>query len=187
MNILLISCCGIGKIPFASGTWGSLAATAFAGLVLAAAGEAGLLFPALIFLAASSAFLFWKGVKDSDRYIAETGAEDPSLIVIDEWVGQMITILIFICGIWFTGNINGSFTTEAFTENHGLEAWLVGGFILGGLFLLFRFFDIAKPSLAGWADRKVPGGMGVMLDDVFAGIFAGLTALCVAWLVSIVV
>jgi phosphatidylglycerophosphatase A len=43
-------------------------------------------------------------------------------------------------------------------------------------FLLFRFFDIVKPWPAGYFDEEFPGGSGVVLDDVFAGIYAGLAA-----------
>ena len=41
-------------------------------------------------------------------------------------------------------------------------------------FALFRIFDILKPWPVSWADRKVPGGLGVMLDDVIAGVYAAL-------------
>ncbi len=42
------------------------------------------------------------------------------------------------------------------------------------VFILFRFFDIAKPSLIGCCDKKLKGGIGVMMDDVVAGIFTAL-------------
>ena len=44
-------------------------------------------------------------------------------------------------------------------------------FIIGG-FALFRVFDILKPFPIRWVDRSVPGGLGIMLDDIIAGIFA---------------
>jgi phosphatidylglycerophosphatase A len=44
--------------------------------------------------------------------------------------------------------------------------WIVAGFIL------FRFFDILKPFPIGWLDKRVHGGLGIMIDDVLAGIFA---------------
>jgi phosphatidylglycerophosphatase A len=44
-------------------------------------------------------------------------------------------------------------------------------------FVAFRFFDIAKPWPVSWADRNVGGGLGVMLDDVFAGLYAAGTVL----------
>ena len=45
-------------------------------------------------------------------------------------------------------------------------------------FILFRFFDIIKPPPIGWADKKVAGGLGIMLDDIIAGIMAA-----VVWLI----
>ena len=44
-------------------------------------------------------------------------------------------------------------------------------FVIGG-FALFRVFDILKPFPIQWVDKKVPGGLGIMLDDIIAGIFA---------------
>ena len=41
-------------------------------------------------------------------------------------------------------------------------------------FILFRFFDIIKPPPIGWADKKVAGGLGIMLDDIIAGIMAAV-------------
>ncbi|MDO9424829.1 MAG: phosphatidylglycerophosphatase A [Methylobacter sp.] len=56
-----------------------------------------------------------------------------------------------------------------------ITMWLVPfswqAVILG--FILFRFFDILKPWPIKWVDRQVQGGLGIMLDDVLAGIFAG--------------
>ena len=43
-----------------------------------------------------------------------------------------------------------------------------------GAFIFFRIFDIWKPSIIGKIDREVKGGLGVMGDDVVAGIFAGI-------------
>jgi phosphatidylglycerophosphatase A len=41
-------------------------------------------------------------------------------------------------------------------------------------FTLFRIFDICKPWPVSWADRRIDGGLGVMLDDVVAGIYAAI-------------
>jgi phosphatidylglycerophosphatase A len=55
--------------------------------------------------------------------------------------------------------------------------WIVAGFVL------FRLFDIWKPWPVSWADRSVGGGLGVMLDDVLAGLYAAaVLALALAWL-----
>lgn len=79
-------------------------------------------------------------------YLRATGhAEDPSEVVVDEFVGVLLA-LAFVP--W------------------SLPAALAG-------FGLFRLFDIWKPGPVGWCDRNVGGAWGVMLDDVLAGLMAG--------------
>ena len=53
--------------------------------------------------------------------------------------------------------------------------WLLAGF------LMFRFFDILKPWPIRWVDRHVHGGVGIMLDDVLAGVFAWLAMQVLVW------
>jgi phosphatidylglycerophosphatase A len=74
------------------------------------------------------------------------GEHDSSKIVLDEVLGMIATMFLNPLG-W---------------------VWLLGGF------LLFRLFDIIKPFPADLIDRKMPGGPGVMLDDLFAGIYANI-------------
>lgn len=83
------------------------------------------------------------GVWAAGKAIGATGIGDPGLVVIDEVAGQWIVLL--------------------FTPLDPL-------FYLTG-FALFRLFDIVKPWPVSWADRKVGGGTGVMLDDVLAGLY----------------
>jgi len=56
--------------------------------------------------------------------------------------------------------------------------WIVAGFVV------FRVFDIAKPWPVGYLDRKVEGGLGIMLDDIMAGLMACLTLHIARWIVS---
>lgn len=79
---------------------------------------------------------------------------DPGLVVIDEVVGQLIALA---------------------AAPHTLSAALFA-------FLLFRLFDILKPFPVGWFDHHIHGGLGIMLDDVFAGLYA-LAVLQVGYLV----
>jgi phosphatidylglycerophosphatase A len=74
------------------------------------------------------------------------GERDCSKIVIDEVLGMLATMF------W----------------NPLSYAWALVGF------LLFRIFDVIKPFPANWIDRKVPGGAGVMLDDLVAAIYANI-------------
>lgn len=87
--------------------------------------------------------VFVVGVIASDRVCAVRG-EDPQIIVIDEVAGMGITLL--------------------------LAAPSIAVLIVG--FACFRLFDIAKPWPVSWADQKIHGGLGVMLDDVLAGVYA---------------
>ena len=89
-------------------------------------------------------------IKQIDIYENETQTHDNSEIVIDELAGMWIALSI--CGI------NSS--------NIIIMASLA--------FIFFRIFDIWKPSIIGKIDRDVKGGLGVMGDDVVAGIAAGI-------------
>ena len=81
---------------------------------------------------------------------------DPGCIVIDEILGIFITLTL--------------------APNHP-SAWILG-------FLLFRLFDIFKPFPVSWFDTHVHGGLGIMLDDVVAGIYALVTLQVVWYLLS---
>lgn len=51
-------------------------------------------------------------------------------------------------------------------------------------FLAFRFFDIVKPWPCSWADRSLGGGLGVMLDDLLAALYAALTVALSSWVIA---
>jgi phosphatidylglycerophosphatase A len=89
---------------------------------------------------------------------------DPSEIVIDEVAGQWIALLPVMIGASHAGA-------------SVLALW--PGWVLA--FAAFRLFDITKPGPVGWADRQ-QGPLGVMLDDVIAGIMAALFVGLGAWL-----
>ncbi|WP_257292455.1 phosphatidylglycerophosphatase A [Endozoicomonas sp. ONNA1] len=85
----------------------------------------------------------------------DLGVHDHPGIVWDEFVGYWITMLAAPCG-W---------------------EWVLTGFIL------FRIFDIWKPWPIGWLDKKVHGGLGIMIDDIVAGIFALIFLQVIAYFV----
>ena len=148
---------GSGYLRPAPGTWGSLAGLlAWLGLVQLTRACAG---PAALALRLAAPFLLTAlAVWASDRVVRETGLEDPSFIVIDEWAGQ-----------WFA--LTPLLATGALQP----QPW---GPWLGQLvapFLLFRLFDIWKPGPVDAAQR-LPGGWGVVIDDVVAGLLAALIA-----------
>ncbi len=85
-------------------------------------------------------------VKEINLYEKETSTHDPREIVIDE-----------VAGIWFAFVLSSATITQM---------------ILSVVF--FRIFDIWKPSVIGRIDKNVKGGLGVMGDDLLAGMFAGI-------------
>ena len=145
---------GVGLLPMAPGTFGSLAALPF-GLLLTVWGG-----PLALMLGAGCVFLL--GLWATERHTKGGGDHDPSEIVIDEVVGQWIAMAPLAMNIGFFG---GDLFIDLFVN-------------LGLSFVLFRVFDITKPFPVSRADRMATP-MGVMLDDVLAGIMAaiGLTAL----------
>ncbi len=87
---------------------------------------------------------FAVGCWASGQYVKRhPGAHDPGTIVIDEVAGQSLALCAF-APTW--------------------QAYLLG-------FLLFRLFDIIKPWPVSWADRKLHGSAGVMVDDLLAGFY----------------
>ncbi len=89
------------------------------------------------------------------------GHDDPH-IVWDEWSGIWITLLpLSYMGI----------ADDNFWQNVSQELSI---FAIVFAFILFRFFDIVKPPPIGWADKRVAGGLGIMLDDIIAGIMAAV-------------
>ncbi|HEY0963636.1 MAG TPA: phosphatidylglycerophosphatase A [Pseudomonadales bacterium] len=87
---------------------------------------------------------FGLGIWICDKTAHDLGVHDHGGIVWDEFVGLWITLFVAPPGWW----------------------WIVVGF------LLFRFFDIVKPFPISWLDRRVSGGLGIMIDDAVAGSFA---------------
>lgn len=91
-------------------------------------------------------------------------------------------VLVFAVGWWVSaivGRASGVKDAGAIVIDEVAAQWLVlaaaplDPFAYALAFLLFRVADILKPWPASWADRHVDGGLGVMLDDVFAAIYAG--------------
>lgn len=146
---------GAGLLRPGPGTWGSAIAVAM-GLILHRVGH----FP-LLALATGTVILagFWAirthtaGMDDPDR----------SEIVIDEVAGQWLALLAPSFGFWHAG-----LPAESFPYPGWLSA-----------FLFFRLFDIWKPWLVGRADRRHDAA-GVMIDDLWAGIFAAVATVALA-------
>ncbi|HBS49067.1 MAG TPA: phosphatidylglycerophosphatase A [Rhodobacteraceae bacterium] len=158
---MIASVGGVGYLSPGPGTWGSLAALPLAWGLHVLGG-----FPLLLLgIAAVCSSGFW-----ATKRLTEGQADhDPSWIVIDEVAGQWIALLALSFPAWHAG-----------IDIHRLwPGWIAA-------FVLFRLFDIWKPGPVGWADRK-GGPLGVMLDDVIAGVLAGLCVLAMAYVAHEVV
>ena len=150
MSLIIATFFGVGKMRPAPGTWASVVA-----VLLGVAIDRYLGFPALIIATvAATALGFWA----CERALANRPGDDPSEFVIDEVAGQWLALLFPAAAFW----------------SRGMENWAVDaypGWIAA--FLFFRLFDIWKPWVIGRADRRHDAA-GVMLDDLWAGLFAGI-------------
>lgn len=139
---------GLGLLRPAPGTWGSAGALAVGMLITYATGFWELAIATLLATLAG----FWSCRTE----LRDRPGADPSEIVIDEVAGQWIALLFPAFAFWWIG----------FEGWMPYPAWI-------GAFVFFRLFDIWKPWLVGRADRRGDAD-GVMLDDLWAGLFAGL-------------
>ena len=153
MSLMIATFFGIGRARPAPGTWASLVA-----VLLGVAIDRFFGFPALVIATILATLLgFWA----CTRELADRPGDDPADFVIDEVAGQWLALLFPAAAFW----------------SRGMEDWAIDaypGWIAA--FLFFRLFDIWKPWLVGRADRRHDAA-GVMLDDLWAGVFAGIATL----------
>lgn len=157
MNWFFITGAYSGLFPKAPGTMGSVVALVIGVFILA-------FFDAqTLFLAAILTTII--AIKEIDKYEERTGTHDDKRVVIDEFVGM-----------WFALSI-----APAINVNLSEIFVLQNGFLVQAIlsFLLFRYFDITKPSVIGRIDREAKGGIGVVLDDIIAGVAAGIASAAV--------
>jgi phosphatidylglycerophosphatase A len=154
VNKLISSFFYVGFIRPAPGTWGSIVGIILAYIVLKIV--------TFITFCLLLLFVILIGFWSTKKYIEKNSKKsDPAEVVVDEVIGQWIAVLPIgymiqlpefnFEGLWF------------------VWAWA---------FVSFRFFDIVKLGLVGWADN-LGGALGVILDDILAGIAAGFTVVVV--------
>jgi phosphatidylglycerophosphatase A len=154
VSLFIATACGLGYLPKAPGTWGSLLGIAIYLLVPAGPrryvrvfGYSGLLWNSVVVSAAIALLIAVLGLWCAHRVARFEGLKDPQFVVIDEVSGQSLACLLALAPAnW---------------------KYLLLGFIL------FRVFDIWKPFPARQAEA-LPGGWGIMADDWIAAIYAGL-------------
>ena len=152
MNKFFITLGYSGLAPKAPGTVGTLVSLPLGMLIL-------IYFePQTLFLATILISLI--AIKQINIYEERTGTHDDKSIVIDE-----------LAGMWFALSV-----APAVGVSMGEITNFENGFLIQSIlaFALFRYFDIAKPSIIGRIDREAKGGVGVMGDDIIAGFAAGI-------------
>ena len=137
---------GCGRSPFAPGTVGSLAAILIA-WPLSRAGFGPVHFAILALI------LLYPAMLSAGIVATDTGRKDPQIVVIDEVLGQWLTLA-------------------------GATRFSPLTFVLA--FALFRLFDIRKPPPIRRIER-IPGGAGIVLDDIMAGVYAALVLFAAGW------
>jgi phosphatidylglycerophosphatase A len=154
LNILFVTIFGLGKIPKIPGTFGSLATVIILYVffhVLNLSSNIILILLVIIFIYAFSAV---------SAYIKDNENKDPKEVIIDEFIGQSIPIYLY-------------------EISHGTEKSSDEAIIFYGVcFVLFRFFDIAKPFPVNFFDKNFKNSFGVIMDDVCAGFYVVLSLIC---------
>ena len=153
-NTLLVTMFGLGKIPKIPGTFGSLATVIvlyFFFHILNISSNIILISLIIVFIYSFSAVA---------AYIKDNENKDPKEVIIDEFIGQSIPIYLY-------------------EISHGTEKSPDEAIIFYGVcFILFRFFDIAKPFPVSFFDKKFKNSFGVIMDDVCAGFYVVLSLIC---------
>lgn len=169
--------CYIGRIKFAPGTFGSLPAFPLCYIIMHFTLNNKIVFPIdgfdfqeqqiialFVIELLATIILFFIGTYCTAIYIEGGEDKDPKEVVIDEVVGQMLTIILVSFSVVLTYHS----TLQLY-----IDATIVDIILLGVVpFILFRFFDILKPWPINWLDENIKGAWGVMIDDVAAAVFA---------------
>ncbi len=152
MNWLFLTLFYSGLAPKAPGTAGSFVAAILALPIILTLDNYTLFLAAIV--------ITLMGIDAVNKYEQNGGVHDDKRIVIDE-----------LAGMWIALSIAPAYGVEDVLDlSNGFLAQVVLSF------LLFRYFDITKPSIIGRLDREAKGGVGVMLDDVVAGFAAGISS-----------
>ena len=149
----------MGYLPLAPGTWGSLLAVTFyislhkywfPNTHFSPGHLRTFLLAQIVIILTLTVIGTWA----ASRTEQVLRIKDPGKVVIDEVAGQLIALLAVPGGMWLIGDV----------------------LTIGGAFILFRLFDIVKPYPARKLEN-LPGGTGIMADDLVAGAYAGLGVL----------
>jgi phosphatidylglycerophosphatase A len=158
MKRLLTSCFGLGWLPLAPGSWGSLPSAVGFGLACYFGGSELVVFLLMLAFFVSGSIVC---LKFSGAAVVATGKADPNEVVADEVAGQALTFLAmpFVIG-------------QAPSVRQIVVIVVLGYF-------LFRLFDTVKPW-PSYRLEELPDGWGILADDLMAGVYAGLALMIAA-------
>jgi phosphatidylglycerophosphatase A len=160
LNTLFVTMFGLGKVKKIPGTIGSLATVIilyFFFHILNLSSNIILIGLLIVFVFSFSAVAMH--IKDNEN-------KDPKEVIIDEFIGQSIPIYLY-------------------EISHGTEKLTDEALIFYGVcFVLFRFFDIAKPFPVNFFDKNFKNSFGVIMDDVCAGFYVVISLICIMVLSS---
>ena len=154
LNTLFVTMFGIGKVKIIPGTFGSLATV----IILYVSFH--MLNLSLNIMLISLIIIFIYSFYAVATHIKDNKNKDPNEVVIDEFIGQSIPIYLYEI----------SHGTEK-SPNESIIFYCI-------CFILFRFFDIAKPFPVSFFDKNFKNSFGVIMDDVCAGLYVVLTLIC---------
>ena len=145
---------GLGKVPKIPGTFGSLATVIILYIFFHILNiPSNLILIGLMVIFIFSFLAVATHIKDNEN-------KDPKEVIIDEFIGQSIPIYLY-------------------EISHGTEKSADEAIIFYTVcFVLFRFFDIAKPFPVNYFDKKFKNSFGVIMDDVCAGFYVVLSLIC---------
>ena len=154
LNTLFVTMFGLGKIPKIPGTFGSLVTIIILFIFFHLFNlSSNLILIGLIVIFIFSFFAVTSHIRDNEN-------KDPKEVIIDEFIGQSIPIYLY-------------------EVSHGTEKSTSEAIIFYCIcFVLFRFFDIAKPFPISFFDKNFKNSFGVIMDDVFAGFYVVLSLIC---------
>ena len=154
INTMFVTMFGLGKVPKIPGTFGSLATVIILYVFFHVFNlPSNLILTLLIVIFILSFVAVANHIKDQEN-------KDPKEVIIDEFIGQSIPIYLY-------------------EISHGTEKLDDEALIFYAIcFVLFRFFDIAKPFPVNFFDKNFKNSFGVIMDDVCAGFYVVLSLIC---------
>lgn len=172
-SFLISSVFGLGKFPLMPGTIGSVIGVILFCLIALLFKKNdninviicyGLVIFSLFVIGMIASTIYVKKITDRVNENADLfvliKAQDPKEVIIDEVVGQMLTLFLT--------------SANAASLAHGKHPWEFVIIVIIAPFILFRFFDIIKPWPISWIDKNIKNGFGIMIDDIVAAIMAAI-------------